>query len=51
MRAGRDLHFLAEGMLHWEEKLSAPMALTTAQVHDIKHGEDQAQPALQRYTT
>ena len=33
-----DLHEIADHMIRWEEKLSAPLGLTERDVHDITEG-------------
>ena len=44
----KDLNTIAEQMVDWKEKLSDPMELTRAQIHDIEMGQYRDNHELQR---
>ena len=44
----KDLVAIAEPMVDWKEKLSVPIGLTRAQIHDIEKGQYRDNHLLQR---
>ena len=44
----RDLNFIAEHMLDWEERLSALLGLRYVDIHDIKKEFENKRPILER---